>query len=181
VGERGNKYKNGIGNFIFINMLPSHLLFPRLGISRRGGATFVAIYNLPPGNNLEIIDDIAATLELYSLFPTPRYTQVDTWRENRVAFTSPSLEDEANNPSPAASQEINTCDTFESTLDINDVFPNDASTPNLKINETDNERKGIFYISPWLASQTESQKCMPIPTEDMIWKAFKEMCKKQKM
>jgi hypothetical protein len=58
-------------------MLPSAFLFPRTGVAHRGRATFVAIYNLPPGNRLEVIDDIAAMLELHNLFPTPRHPQTD--------------------------------------------------------------------------------------------------------
>jgi hypothetical protein len=78
--KRGNRYKNGIGIFIIINMLPSAFLFPRAGVAHRGRATFVAIYNLPPGNRLEIIDDIPAMLELHNLFPTPRHPPTDIWR-----------------------------------------------------------------------------------------------------
>jgi hypothetical protein len=169
-------------------MLPSAFLFPRTRIARRGRAIFVALHNLHPGNRLEIIDEVTAMLELHNLFPTPRHSQADTWQVNgvnRVASTSPSpVEDEVSNPSPSASPKINTCDLFESFPDINDVFPNDAPTPNLEINEIDKEKKnGIFYISPWLVSQTKqkSAKSTPILSEDTIWEAFKEMYRKYRM
>jgi hypothetical protein len=175
----------GLTFLFFINMLPSAFLFPRTRVDHRGRATFVAIYNLPQGNRLEVIDDIAAMLELHNLFPTPRQPHTDIWRvygENRAVSPSPPVEEEANISSPTASPEMNRCDSFDYCPVINDLFPNDPPTPNLEINEVDEDRKkGIFYISPWLADQTKSQKGLPIPSEDTIWEAFKEMCRKYKM
>jgi hypothetical protein len=175
----------GLVFLFFINMLPSAFLFPRSGITYRGRATFVIIYNLPPGNRLEIIDDIAAILDGHSLSPTPWDTPVHTWIVNRVASPSPPpVEDKVSNPSPSASPDINTSDSFKYCPVINDVFPNNAPTPNLEINEIDKEKKnGIFYISPWLPSQKKekSGKSTPIPSEDTILEAFKEMCRKYRM
>jgi hypothetical protein len=67
-----NRNENEIGIFIFINMLPSHLLFLRSGISLRRRTTFVAVYNLHGSIHLDEIGNIAAMLELQSLFLSPR-------------------------------------------------------------------------------------------------------------